>query len=162
MKLVSVRAQTIVRKVPVVAVFFISVFYCATVLVRITQDTTAIFNVAVGITAVLAGLCFGMAASLEKVDKDKNKVAYSGERFFHASISFLVGAILKSAAVKVGGIELLVQNREWIHLFVAIPLHFLALPMFLWAIYDAHTGLTITNKILWKRLTRDKDWDSIV
>ncbi len=155
------KFQKFVRKAPIVAVLFVSVFYTIHVIGRFREDTTTIFNVAVGIAAALAGLCFGMAANLDKSDEDKERIAYSGERFFHSSLSFLVGAVLKYAVLQIGSVEL-ITNREWLLLAITAPLHSFALLMFMWAVYDAHTGLTITNDILWKRLYRDKSWDSIV
>jgi hypothetical protein len=157
----NLKFQRYVRKAPVVAVFFVSTFYTIHILGRFRGDTTAIFNIAVGITAALAGLCFAMAATLNSSEEDKESIAYSGERFFHSSLSFLIGAVLKYAALHIDVTESVV-NEEWLFLALTIPLHLMALLMFLWAIFDAHTGLTITNDILWKRLYRDKRWDSIV
>ena len=157
----ATKLQQLLRKAPIVAVYFIGVIYTVNVLAKFNHDTSAIFNVAVAITAALAGLCFAMAAYLDKADEDKAQVTYSGERFFHASILFLVGAILKHAALQIAGIPV-IQQREWLSLLSTIPVHLLALPMFLWAVMDAHSGITKMNDILWKRLYRDAEWDSIV
>ena len=156
-----IKLASFIRKLPIVVAFFPSVFYCITVIAQLNKDTTVIFNVAFGIAAALSSLCFGMSASINESDEDKKRIAYCGERFLHASILFLIGSVLKYSALEVNQLAL-IESFAWIQEISKSVFHILAVPLFLWSVYDMHTGITISNNILWERLYRDKDWDSIV
>lgn len=153
--------QRFVRKIAVVITFFIGVFYVSLVVSRLTEDTTTMFNVAVGVSGALSGLCFRMSSSIDENGEHKKRMAYSGERFLHATLNLLTASILKYAALEI-------DSFEWIHQWDKIAeyseviLHTLSLPLFIWAVYDFHTGLTIANDMLWERLYNDDKWDSIV
>jgi hypothetical protein len=94
---VNSKAQSVVRRLPIITAFFVCVYYVSTVMLGFSQDTTVVFNLAIGITAALSGLCFAMASNIEKNKAQKRRISYSGERFLHASIAFLIGSILKQA-----------------------------------------------------------------
>ncbi len=153
--------MAILRKTPVVVGLFVGAVYAVTVLANFAEDTTDIINVALGITAVLAGLCFAMSASVDLAEKVKDRVNYAGERFFHAAIFFLLATILKYAAVGIGG-HAFVRERELLSALLTAPFHFFAVSLFIYAVLDAHTGLRIINDLLWDRLHRMKDWDTLI
>lgn len=151
----------VVQKVPVIASFFIGVVYSILVLANYNKDTTAVINAALAISAGLAGLCFGMSATVDLNNKYKKRINYAGERFFHAVIFFLLATILKYAALSIISIESLKEHDVVISLLTS-PLHILVIPMFMYAIFNAHSGVKIMNDILWSRLHDVKDWDDIV
>ncbi len=157
---VNSKAQSLIRKLPVVAAFFICVYYVGTVMQGFSQDTTVVFNLGIGITAALSGLCFAMASNIEKNKAQKLRISYSGERFLHASIAFLIGSILKYAALELHT-EDWATPIHWITNILALLFHTFAVPLFIWGVYDSHGGITITNNILWERLYDEKDWDNI-
>ena len=153
--------QRFIRKVGVLITFFISVLYITLTASKFTEDTTTLFNVAIGVSAALSGLCFRMASSIEESSEHKRRMAYSGERFLHATLNFLTASILKYAALEINHLEW-IQKLGWAAEYPEIIFHSLSLPLFMWAVYDSHTGLTIANDILWERLYNEDDWDSIV
>jgi len=160
MKHVNLKVQYLLRKLPVVAAFFVCAYYVGAALQGFSQDTTIVFNLAFGITAALSGLCFAMASNIEKNNVQKRRVTYSGERFLHGSIAFLIGSILKYAALELHA-EDWITPIHWAMNFLEISFHTLAIPLFIWGVLDSHSGIMITNNILWERLYDDKDWDSL-
>ena len=153
---INSKAQSVIRKLPMVSAFFVCAYYVGTIMQGFSQDTTVIFNLAFGITAALSGLCFAMASNIEKSKTQKRRMSYAGERFLHASIAFLIGSVLKYAAL-----DLHTESWATPTSIFALLFHTLAVPLFIWGILDSHGGITIANNILWERLYNEKDWDNI-
>lgn len=60
-----------------------------------TQNTISITNYALAIVLALASVSFAFARGIENDEKIKERVQYSGERFVHSGILFLVASVLK-------------------------------------------------------------------
>jgi len=150
----------ILRKVPVIAAFFIGGIYAIFVLANFSKDTTEIINVAVAITGALSGLCFAMSATVDLKNKIKDRINYAGERFFHAAIFFLIATILKYAALSISSYEFL-KGKDTLIVLLTSPFHIFVVAMFMVAVSDAHSGIRVINDILWERLHRIKDWDKL-
>lgn len=155
------RLLYIIRELPVVLAFFVGAVYATNVLGRFSEDTTSIINVAVAITAALSGLCFAMASTSNLESEEKDRVSYAGERFFHASIFFLLATILKYSALSITSLELF-SDKETLAIVITTPFHIFVNVMFLYAVFDSHSGIKIINNILWGRLHRLKEWDNLL
>lgn len=150
----------LVRRIPVAAIYFIGLFYSLTVLINLTKDTTGIINVAVAVTASLAGLCFAMSASVSFQDIKKDRINYAGERFFHAAIFLVTASVLKYSALSIRNYELL-EGREVLAVLLTTPINFLVVPLFFYAVFNGHSGVRVMNDILWERMHNIKDWDKL-
>lgn len=60
-----------------------------------TQNTISITNYAMAIVLAFANVSFAFARGIEKEEKIKERVQYSGERFVHSGILFLIASVLK-------------------------------------------------------------------
>jgi hypothetical protein len=143
---------------PVFISAIIGFAYCYMVLINIKSDTTKITNAAFIILATMATLSFAFSRAISKTSKLAEKILYSGERFFHAAIHTLVASIIKYIILIIEPINSPAGNG--FEYAVTLLLGIAAFLSFLYAILSAHTGLIILNKILWKRISRDTEWDN--
>jgi hypothetical protein len=148
-------------KVPPVLVFFILLYYCFIVLFNISEDTTKITNIGFGIVAVLAGLSFSASSALPLNEKFKDDFLYAGERFFHAALFLLLASLLKYAAFNIENLEYFAEHEFQAYSFTFI-MRILTGLIFLFALFESHTGFRVANDSLWQRMSRMKDWDDIV
>jgi hypothetical protein len=129
------------------------------VLRDLTADTTAITNIAFGMSASLAALSFSCARAIGDSDAHRDRFAYAGERFFHASLLLLLGSALKYAALQLPILESrsgwLARTTPFAEAFAGI----LVGGLFFWALISAHAGVSVSTKLLWSRLNRYPDWD---
>ncbi|MEL7011223.1 MAG: hypothetical protein AAFY50_19385 [Cyanobacteria bacterium J06648_1] len=151
-------SKDIIRELPVLIAFFVGIIFISSVVGRFSEDTSIIFNVAFGFTVTISGLCFRMSGNISEKE-DKRRMTYAGERLLHASILFALGSFLKYAAIEASNSDLL-ANLNYIQAFVEHGLNFFVIPTFLWGLLDSHTGIKIANRILWRRLYSEEDWDS--
>ena len=145
---------------PPIIAFLVGIIYACVVLANFYKDTTSITNAAFVIVSVLATLSFRMATGVPD-EKVKDRFLYSGERFFHAAILLILASVLKYAALSIANISFF-ETRQVLCQIATIPLGILVQACFMYAVMDAHTGIRIANILLWSRLYRSKDWDSVV
>ena len=152
--------QEFVRELRIFIAFFIGIVFFTSIVGNFSKDTSIIFNVAFGVTVIISGLCFGMSANIDNKEKeDKRRMAYAGERLFHAAILFAIGSLLKYTAIEVSNSELL-RKLNSLQEIIESALNIFAVHTFLSGLNDSHMGIKIANRILGKRLYSDKDWDS--
>jgi hypothetical protein len=144
----------------VVLILFVGTGFVIVVLFNYKNDTTHITNVAFGITAVLASLCFSCSRALNADDKDRDRFTYAGERFMHASILLITASILKYAVLVIWATSFGLAHKNAIA-FLTIPLGLCGPALFMQALTSAHTGLKVCGDLLWPRLTRYDDHDKI-
>jgi len=111
-------------------------------------------------------LVFSCSRAIDGPPEHKDRFAFAGERFLHAALLLLTASVLKyvmlqvdaqSAASPVAGGSLLspfAVFRFFLGSLVGV--------LFLFALNAAHTGLRISNQLLWARISRQKDWDDIL
>jgi len=148
-----------VIKAPPVILFFVGCFYSFYIFGNLEKDTTKISNIAFGIVAVLTGLSLRMASTLSKSD-EKDRFMYSGERFFHSTLLLLSASIIKYMILTINDVELL-KEYYILKKTLTFPLDVLVPLLFFFAVHSAHTGMKITNDLLWRRMGRVKDWDNL-
>ena len=158
---ISLKLFGVLQKAPIVLSFYVGVIYSLYLVDNFNKDTTTIINAALAISAVLAGLCFAMSSTVEIKNKYKTRINYAGERFFHASIFLLLSAVLKYAALYFVKIDLF-KGYDLISSLLVITTHGLVLPLFLFSVFDMHSGIKVMNEILWARAHDIEDWDKIV
>lgn len=144
---------------PEVLVLFVLIYYSYTILADLSSDTTIISNAAFVICATIAALAFGFAQVIDKNDDSRERVIYSGERFFHASIFLILASIIKYAVIKVFPPALNESFEVWQNV-LRYGFGFFSLMLFTQATLVAHTGIKVLNEILIRRMARIKDWDN--
>lgn len=154
--------------VPVVLFLLIGFYYVFNLLSRLTEDSTTVTNIAFGITSTLAALSFSCARAIDDAGEARDRFAYAGERFLHASIMALTASLLKYASLQLGlhpGGVASGLNSEWfahtIPILGSICVGVIVLVLFFQALLSAHTGVLVLNRLLWQRLTRYPDWDNL-
>lgn len=149
-----------VIKGSLVLTFLVGVVYVTWVLQGYKTDTTHITNVAFGITAVLASLCFSCSRALSAEDKDRDRFTYAGERFMHASILLITASVLKYALLTLQSTRF-GQTHIITTQFFVFPFGLSGGVLFLFALINAHTGLKVCGDLLWPRLTRYDDHNKL-
>ena len=149
-----------VLKGSVVLVFLIGVIFVVVLLQNYNNDTTRITNAAFAITASLASICFACARSLNSDDQDRDKFTYSGERFMHASILLITASLIKYAIISLRSMHAGRIGSVLIEVIV-FPLGICVVPLFMFALSSAHTGLKICSDLLWARMLRYPGWDRL-
>jgi len=144
-----------------VLIFLVGVSFVILVLQRYKSDTTHITNTAFGITAVLASLSFSCSRALDAGDKDRDRFAYAGERFMHASILLITASVLKYALLTLQSTAF-GQTHPTLTAILVLPVGVSAGGLFLQALINSHTGLKVCGDLLWPRLSRYDDHDRIV
>jgi len=153
--------QLVLRKSPVLIAFLIAFFYSTQILAKLDQDTTSVTNAAFAVTAILCGLCFRMSSSLPLEDPSKDQLCYAGERLLHSSLLLILASILKYAASSIRSLSFF-EGPKLLSTVVTFPIGILVFILFLWAVFDAHTGFKIANDQLWDRIYRKYDWDNLL
>jgi predicted membrane channel-forming protein YqfA (hemolysin III family) len=151
----------LIVKGSVVLIFWVGLGFVVVVLYNFKNDTTPITNVAFGITAVLASLCFSCSRALKTEDEDRDRFTYAGERFMHASILLITASILKYALLVIQGTAF-GQTHMTIIPLVTAPLGLCVPFVFMQALLSAHTGLRVCGNLLWPRLNRYDDFNKLV
>jgi hypothetical protein len=150
---------------PVFFFFFIGLYYALRVFDDFAKDTTTITNVAFGITVAFSSLSFRWSSTIEDSEEDKKQIAYCGERFLHASLLLILASVIKYAVIAIGPATInkipqfsQIPWRQCITVVFGNSVSFL----FLYALFFTHTGVKILNQILWKRVSKYSDWDSLI
>jgi len=144
----------------VVLLAIVGCYYVIEIFANLSQDTTSITNIAFGITASLSTISFSCARTLQKPEDHKDRFAYAGERFFHASVMLITASILKYAALSLGSLS----GRGYILGFltgVYVAIGFIVGMLFMVAFCNAYLGFRILNDLLWCRAYRSKEYDYI-
>jgi hypothetical protein len=157
-----------IMKLPTILILLTGIFFTFYLIAHIEQDTTAITNVAFGIAASLSALCFSGARAISDSSKVADDLTYAGERFLHASILLLTAAVLKYALISLTSLgftwreiaDVEFEQRPVASMTLVIATVLIGL-LFMQAISFTHSALTLLNRILWSRLTRRPDWDSM-
>ncbi len=81
-----VKLLWLVREGSVFPAFFIGIVYAIIILVNFDSGTTGIIDAAMAISGALAGLCFGMSATVDLESGTSDYINDGGERFFRAAL----------------------------------------------------------------------------
>jgi hypothetical protein len=131
---------------------------------RPLDDTSTVTNVAFGISATLAALCFSCARAIREPEEDIDRFTFAGERFLHAGILLISASVLKYSSLEFGIAAWMndagVPSATWWQTALKSIPGIVVGVLFLWAVISAHGGLVIVNRLLWKRHHRYPDWDS--
>lgn len=150
----------LVVKGSLILLYLVGLAFVILVLLKYNRDTTQITNAAFGIAAVLASLCFSCSRALAAEDKDRDRFAYAGERFMHASILVMTASILKYAALTLQSTWFGRAHTTSTGLLV-FPLGLAGTALFFHALMSAHTGLKVCGELLWPRMNRYDDYDKL-
>jgi len=144
---------------PGVIALIIGITYGYQVFINLKKDTTAITNTAFVILATLAALSFTFSRAVRKHDEIEDRLLYSGERFLHSALFNLQASLIKYIVLIIRPPNIAAGNL--LEIIIVDFLGFIVGMIFIQAIYAAHTGIIVLNKILWKRMGRHPDWNNI-
>ncbi len=148
-------------RVPVVLFYLVGVYYALLVLADFAKDTTAITNVAFGIAVAFSSLSFRWSSVISDSPEDKERIAYCGERFLHASLLLVIASVIKYVVVAIGPVPVgSITHLSEITWRYCVTFVFGVSVLFLYALAFAHTGVVFINRILWRRVVKYQDWDS--
>lgn len=149
--------QTLYRLFSILALLLahlLAFYYTIVLIARVSEDTTAITNVAFGILAILAALSFLCAMAVRESEEVKARFAFVGERYFHAGTLMLLASISKYASLSIQYISPAAKGIGIAVLSTAIDV--IVPVLFLFALFSAQSGMVILNRLLWARFRRRK------
>jgi hypothetical protein len=137
---------------PIYCLYLLVLGYAIKMLNAPKEDALKFLNYSFAFVVALSGLCFAWSACLNAEDKKKDKVTYSGERFFHSSILLLVATLLKFLVVNT-------TIRFTLFGIIALFYHLTIVFSITMAVGFFYQGLYTTSKYLWRNRKRHKDAD---
>jgi hypothetical protein len=153
----TTATYVVVTRGAVLAVLVVGFYFTFRLVIHPIEDPTRVTNVAFGITATLAALCFSCARAVEQPTEDKDRFTFAGERFLHSAICVLSASILQYGLSEATRGHYVEQSKPlWLAPISALPGI-----LFFWALTMGHTGLRVVSQLLWRRLSRHKDWDDL-
>lgn len=153
------------RDLPIFVLFFLSSGYASYIAFNPEYDSIKSFTIALGILVSLSGICFSYSRNLND-DAQKRHITYIGERFLHAVIFTLLALILKFFIIKLTTYEFIPESsyfisiKTTIYVFISF-LNMMCVACIMYTILDTHSALKRLNKVLWKKLYDEEDWDTL-
>lgn len=142
-------AAFIVGRLLVGLLFLVGIWLSARVFVGWSEDSTRYTNSLFGIAAVLGALSFSWARCIQE-EKEKDRLTYAGERFFHAAVLLIMASVLKYAT-KEAISEDAVERLGWFPAFLFLSITPFVGLLFFYAVVAAHSGLVVLNRMMWER-----------
>ncbi len=142
----------IITKLPMVIILFIGLFYTRYLFINVSEDTTIITNIAFGIVVSLSALSFSCSRAILDSKKDKELFQFAGEKLFHSGLMLITASKMKYTLLEIK----VADNFNWL----IIVIEYIVPILFIFAMFAAHGGFIINNKLLWKRFHRFSDWDN--
>ena len=159
----STGVYFVFSRLVIILVFLVGLYFNWQLFTGLLEDTTVITNIAFGILATFAALCFSGARAINDSAEDKDKFTFAGERFLHSAVLVVIASLLKYGSIELGiagkGDSPKIDEIHWTIIFLSSIPGVIVGVLFFWALNSAHGGLVVLNRLLWKRHHRFKDWD---
>lgn len=148
----------LVVALPGLVFMLLGFFYATRIAGAIDQDTTQVTNLAFGVAATLAALCFSGARAINDHAETSDRFTYSGERFLHAALLTITSSLMKYAALESGARSFEDLSQTWAAMVVVLTVSSAGL-LFL-ASLVAQDGAVVVGRLLRQRAMRYPDADS--